>query len=114
MTGLEQIIHDIEREIAEYDRVIDAEPPQAMVGIGAAAGVNIRSQRGRDAMTIDTLERRLDKALFDFSEDMRSQYDEESARPATHADISECARQAFYVMFEMKKSIIAYLKENGS
>ncbi len=113
MTGLEQIIHDIEREIAEYDRVIDAEPPQAM-GAADREPAGGRSQRGRDAMTIDTLERRLDKALFDFSEDMRSQYDEESARPATHADISECARQAFYVMFEMKKSIIAYLKENGS
>lgn len=56
---------------------------------------------------------KLTKAFTVFSETMRAQYEEGDQTKATKSDIHNVAREAFYTMYEMKKQIIAYLKENA-
>ena len=64
-------------------------------------------------MTIEELDENLTKALADFSETMRAQYEEGDQTTATKSDVHNAAREMFYAMHEMKKHIIAYLKENA-
>lgn len=64
-------------------------------------------------MTIEELDENLTKALADFSETMRAQYEEGDQTAATKSDVHNVAREMFYAMHEMKKHIIAYLKENA-
>lgn len=61
-------------------------------------------------MTIHELEKELDKAVIDFSDEIRSEYRDASKNPATEGDISELARQTFYALDSFKASIIKYLK----
>lgn len=44
---------------------------------------------------------------------MRAQYEEGDQTTATKSDVHNVAREMFYAMHEMKKHIIAYLKENA-
>lgn len=64
-------------------------------------------------MTINELEKKLDKALDDFSSEIRSEYDDYSKTPANSGDIATIARQTFYTLDEFKKEIIKYLKSNS-
>lgn len=64
-------------------------------------------------MTIEELDENLTKALADFSETMRAQYEGGDQTTATKSDVHNVAREMFYAMHEMKKHIIAYLKENA-
>lgn len=64
-------------------------------------------------MSIEELDEKLTKALADFSETMRAQYEEGDQTKATKSDVHNVAREAFYTMYEMKKQIISYLKENA-
>jgi len=61
-------------------------------------------------MTKSQLDKKLDKALQDFSNQMRTTYPEDDFSPATKSDISECSRQVFYLMDDFRKSISEYLK----
>lgn len=61
-------------------------------------------------MTQPELDKKLDKALQDFSSQMRSTYPEDDFSPATKSDICECSRQVFYLMDEFRNEISKYLK----
>ncbi len=64
-------------------------------------------------MDIKTLEEKLDKAINDFSDEIRSEYDDYDKTPANYGDIATVARQTFYTLNEFKKEIIEYLKSNS-
>lgn len=55
-------------------------------------------------MPIEELDENLTKALADFSETIRAQYEEDNQTKATNSDIHNVAREAFYTMHEMKKN----------
>ncbi len=62
-------------------------------------------------MTINELSKKLDKALDDFSSQIRAEYPESSQVPAKEQDIGILANRLFYTMSEFKDSIIEYLKQ---
>lgn len=62
-------------------------------------------------MTIDELNRVLEKAVNDFSDGIHPNYPEGSSKPVTEHDINELARQTFYAMDEFRKNVVKYLKE---
>lgn len=63
-------------------------------------------------MDINSLDKKLDKALTDFSEEIRLNYRDGDKTPATNGDVSELARQTFYALDTFRKEIIVYLKSN--
>lgn len=63
-------------------------------------------------MTVSRLDTDLKKILDDFSNEIRSNYQEDSSKPVTEHDINELARQTFYIMNEFRKEIVKYLGEH--
>lgn len=63
-------------------------------------------------MDINTLEANLTKAIEGFKDEMQLNFKENSNAPATHSDLDEIARHAYYAMNDMKNEIIKYLKSN--
>lgn len=63
-------------------------------------------------MTVSQLDADLKKILDDFSNEIRSNYQEGSSKPVTEHDINELARQTFYIMNEFRKEIVKYLGEH--
>lgn len=63
-------------------------------------------------MTINDLEKNLQKVTDDYAETIRSHFKEMSNEPATHGDLCEFGRQTFYTFQEMYEEIINYLKSN--
>ena len=63
-------------------------------------------------MTIYELDKKLNNALIEFSEEMRSHFDEGDSTPATKDDIHTVARSTFYTMDTLRKEIIEYLSKN--
>lgn len=62
-------------------------------------------------MTIYELDKKLNNALIEFSEEMRSHFDEGDSTPATKDDIHTLARSTFYTMDTFRKEIIEYLSK---
>ena len=62
-------------------------------------------------MTVSQLDTALTKALQDFSEEIRANYEEGSNEPVTENDINELARQTFYTLDEFRKEIVKYLAQ---
>ena len=63
-------------------------------------------------MTINELDKELEKAIENFADMVKTNYEEYSEKPATHGDICELGRQTTYALFDMKAAIINYLKSN--
>ncbi len=62
-------------------------------------------------MTLQDLEKRLDKATDDFAAEISGKYGNLEDKPVSDIDINELARQTFYAMREFKSAIIEYLKQ---
>ena len=62
-------------------------------------------------MDTHELEKILNEALDEFSENISSSYAEGSKEPATEGDINEVARQTIYALTEFKSAIIKYLSD---
>lgn len=52
---------------------------------------------------------KLDKALYDFSDEIKLNYKDGGEAPVNESDISELARQTFYALSEFEKAILEYL-----
>lgn len=63
-------------------------------------------------MTINELDKELAKAMENFADMVKTNYEEYSEKPATHGDICELSRQTFYALGDMKDAIIKYLESN--
>lgn len=62
-------------------------------------------------MSIDKLDQSLRQSLADFSEEIRSSYQEGSSCPATENDIVQLARHTFYTLDNFREQLVSYLKE---
>lgn len=65
--------------------------------------------KGPDIMTKSQLKKNLDKALYDFSNEINLNYKECGKTPVTDSNIYELSRQTFYVLSEFEKAILEYL-----
>lgn len=63
-------------------------------------------------MNINELDKKLDDAANDLSNQIRSTYKEGSSEYVTEDDINELTRQVFYTFNNFRESIIEYLKTN--
>lgn len=62
-------------------------------------------------MTVRDLESKMDKAINDFAEIIKAQYEEGSNKPASEKDIIEVSRQCFYALHAMKDAVVEYLSK---
>lgn len=63
-------------------------------------------------MTINELDKKLTDSLTEYSETVRSMYEEADRTSATKDDIHTLARETFYLMDNFKHEIIDYLKQS--
>lgn len=63
-------------------------------------------------MTIRELDDHLRDAVSNFSDEIRSQYDDYSKDAALKGDIAELSRQTFYALDKFREEIINYLKSH--
>lgn len=63
-------------------------------------------------MNIRELEFKMDSAINEFAENIKSQYENGSAQPISQKDICEVSRQCFYALHAMKAAIVEYLSGN--
>ena len=62
-------------------------------------------------MTINELDKKLTDSLTEYSETVRSMYEEADRTSASKDDIHDLARETFYLMNNFKHEIINYLKQ---
>ena len=63
-------------------------------------------------MNVYELDKELEKAIENFADMVKTNYEEYSDKPATHGDICELSRQTVYALGDMKDAIIKYLESN--
>ena len=63
-------------------------------------------------MTVNDLDKKLTNSLIEYSETIRTMYEEADRTSATKDDIHTLAREIFYLMDNFKHEIIDYLKQS--
>lgn len=70
------------------------------------------AKKGGVVLTINDLEKSLDKATNDFVEELREEFEQGDLAPATKHDLCLLAQTTHSALDSFKKSILAYLKTN--